>query len=465
MKSKILKWSRLVPLALITTLTTSAQADVRIPSLPELFAKALEHDPNLARQRFELAATQEERNIARSQLLPQVSASGGYLWQDSTNVQTSPEEFGLAQPAQRPGEFDEQYWRLNLQQPLFSLERWRGVDRAAAEISTAEVQLALVERDLALSVSDAYVQAYLASQRLGLLESQQASLALQLRQASRAYDLGVGDRVDLLEAQSRFDQSIADAVEAENELSNALSELERLTGVRPQMEGLAVGDLINVVPQGDWGEIDTWVERVGQNLDVLLARAEQNVIEVDTNKRRAGYYPELNLNLSYADRDSGDQLRTSEEYTANVEMSVPIYRGGYTQATVRQGEQLIKARQAEVDNAGNVSVQEIHKRLRSLNGGERRLQALRQAIESSQLFLNAAERGEQLGLRDLVDVLDARASLYNQRLNYVDTLGTYVLDRLALQSAVGDLTSDDLADAMQLLEAMTAPVSSHTVME
>ncbi|MCP1314112.1 MULTISPECIES: TolC family outer membrane protein [unclassified Halomonas] len=426
-----------------------------LPSLPALFARALEHDAQLSRQRFELAATQEEVPMARSQLLPQVSASGSYLWQDSTNIQTSPDDFGLDQPAQRPGEISENVWGVQLQQPLFSLERWRGVDVATAQVSAAELQLAVVERDLALQVSQAYIQAYLASQRLGLLESQQEALDLQVRQAQRAYDLGIGDRINLLEAQSRLDQAISDAVQAENELDNALSTLERLTGTYPQFSKLAVGELANAALNQEWGEPDAWVARAGLNLDVQLAREQQRIAQADAGTRRAGYYPELNLNLAYSDRQSDDVLRESEDYQASVQVSVPIYRGGYTTANVRQGERRIDASQAELDNQLNLAVQDVRQRLRSLNGHVRRVQALKQAIASSQLFLEAAERGEQLGLRDLVDVLDARTSLYDQRIQYVDTIGEYALDSLALQSAVGDLTSQDLNDIMTLLLSFT----------
>ena len=313
----------------------------------------------------------------------------------------------------------------------------------------------MVERDLALQVSEAYIEAYLAAQRLGLLEAQQESLELQVRQAQRAFDLGVGDRINLLEAQSRLDLAISDAVLAENELDNAVSILERLTGVTPAFRGLAVGELSQVELTRDWGAPDEWLAQTEQNLNVLLALQEQEISEADASTRQAGYYPEVNLNLSYSDRKSDDQLRESEDYRASVELSMPIYRGGYTTANVRQGQKRIEAGRAAVENEQNLAAQDVRQRLRSLSGNVRQLDALRQSIQSSELFLEAAERGEQLGLRDLVDVLNARASLYDQRIQYVDTIGNYALDLLALQSAVGGLGSDDLASIMSLLASMT----------
>lgn len=433
----------------------STPSSSSLPSLPHLFESALRHDARLSQQRYELEATEQEVPMARSQLLPQLSASGGYLWQDSTNIQTDPEGFGLDQPAQRPGTFDEHHWRLNLQQPLFNLERWRGMGRADAQVGAAELDLAIAERDLALQVSEAYINAYLASRTLGLLEAQQESLELQVRQAQRAFDLGVGDRINLLEAQSRFDQAIADAVQAENELDDAVSELERLTGVRPDFRSTQLGDLGAADIQREWGDEQQWLDRIGNNLDVRRAVAERQVVESDTRVRRSGYFPEVNLNLSYSDRQSDDDLRTSEDYTASVELSMPLYRGGYTVANVRQGELRTLASQEAVDHARNLASQEVRQRLRSLNGSVRRLQALEQAIASSQLFLEAAERGEQLGLRDLVDVLDARASLYDQRIQFVDTVGRYLFDRLALQSAVGQLDSPQLSAVMVLLSSIS----------
>lgn len=436
----------------------SASAHSALPSLPTLFQSALEHDADLARQRYELKASEREIDKAWAQLKPQVSASASYAYQESDNYYTDNPDYDPAKDprsddneARFQGETEDKVWQVSLQQPLFSMERWRGVDRAGEQVAAAELDLAVVERDLALSVSEAYINAFIASRKLATLEAQRESLELQVRQANRAYELGVGDRINVLEAQSRLDQAIADTVQADNELNDALSELERLTGQRPEFGQAELGNVDGVALADIWGDEQAWLQRIGNNLDVMRASAEQAIAQSETRVRRSGYYPELNLNLSYSDRNSNDPFRESQDARASVQLEMPLYRGGYTSANVEQGELRAMAAQKGLDNQRNLASQEVRQRLRSLRGNTRRMQALRQAIESSELFLQAAERGEQLGLRDLVDVLDARASLYDQQIQFVETLGRYLLDRLALQAAVGALSSDNLLATMDLL--------------
>lgn len=429
-----------------------------LPQLPLLVERAMQNDVDLSRQRYELQASEREIDKAWAQLKPQLSASASYQYQQGDNYYTdnpsydpSNERVDPDNEARYEGTTRDTLWQVSLSQPLFSLERWRGVDRAEQQVDAAELDLALVERDLALSVSEAYLNAFTASSKLATLNAQQEALDLQVRQAQRAYELGVGDRINLLEAQSRLDQAIADAVQAENELDDALSELERLTSLRPDFGEAQLGEVDAVSLDELARDEQEWLASIGNNLDVLRAQAEQAIARSDTRVRRSGYYPELNLNLSYSDRTSNDPFRESEDARASVQLEVPVYRGGYTSANVEQGELSAMAAQEALDNQRKLTAQEVRSRLRSLRGSSRRMEALQQSIESSQLFLEAAERGEQLGLRDLVDVLDARSKLYDQRIQFIETLGRYAQDRLALEAAIGNLGTDDLQQTMQLL--------------
>ncbi|KXS36818.1 MAG: hypothetical protein AWU55_2829 [Halomonadaceae bacterium T82-2] len=443
---------------------TATSAAEPLPSLPALFKAALDNDAKLASQRYEAEASQQNVPMAEAGLKPQVKASAGYIYQQSDNYYTNNPAYNPDNERSRVGsDYEARYqgttrdktWRLQLSQPLFSLERWRKVGKAEAQSAAAELKVAVGERDLALNVAKSYLDAFLASRKLGLLDAKRKSLELQVKQAQRAYDLGVGDRINLLEARSRLDQAVSDTLQAENELDNALSALERLTGRLPRFDGSALGDLATVDLPSDWGTADDWLSRTADNVEVKLGKQQQKVAEAETGVRAAGHYPELNLNLSYSDRSSNDPFRESRDASASVQLDVPIYQGGYTSASVRQGELSARASHASYTNALKLARQEVRTRLRSLDGDVRQVKALQRSIESSRLFLQAAEKGQQLGLRDLVDVLDARAKLYDQRIQLVETIRQYLLDQLNLQAAVGALDTRDLVDTMTLLQRVS----------
>jgi outer membrane protein len=75
-----------------------------------------------------------------------------------------------------------------------------------------------------------------------------------------------------------------------------------------------------------------------------------------------------------------------------------------------------------------------------------RVQALRQALESSQTALQATEAGFEVGTRTTVDVLDARRRLFEAQTNYYRSRYDYILNVLRLKLAAGSLSVEDLQE-------------------
>ncbi len=435
-----------------------------LPPLSQLVALALSYDSGLQSQRLDSQSVAQEVPMAQAGLRPRLDATAAYRYTDADNIYTD-----------NPGDYpDEVYddrvsgktrdtsWELRMTQPLFSLERWRRVGKAQAQMDAATLQVAVAERDLAVKVVETYLDAYQASRKLGLLIAQRESLVLQQRQAQRAYDLGIGDRINLLESRSRLDQAVADQTSAENDLANALSDLERLTGTPLNFDPELVDtpEKLDIAPETR--PLESWLAQTQDNVQVLLAAEQQRVAQIDTDVRSATRYPELNLVVGYSDVDSNDALRTSNDLTASIEMNLPIYQGGYTSASIRQGELTAMAGTASVENAQRLAQQEVRKRLRSMQGDLRQIEALQRSVESGSLFLQAAIRGESLGLRDLVDVLDARSSLYDLRIRFIETLCLYLKDRTYLDAAVGQLDTSALTDVANILARVEQASSGRT---
>ena len=88
-----------------------------------------------------------------------------------------------------------------------------------------------------------------------------------------------------------------------------------------------------------------------------------------------------------------------------------------------------------------------------------RVEALRQALESSQTSLKATEAGYEVGTRTSVDVLDARRLLVQAQTNYSQSRYDYLQNVINLRLAAGNLDEQTLDELNRLLteSVPTAP--------
>ncbi|TLY85187.1 MAG: hypothetical protein E6K44_12740 [Gammaproteobacteria bacterium] len=90
--------------------------------------------------------------------------------------------------------------------------------------------------------------------------------------------------------------------------------------------------------------------------------------------------------------------------------------------------------------------------------GIARVQALRQALESSQTALKATEAGYEVGTRTAVDVLNSRKTLVQAKTDYSGSRYDYIVSVLQLRLAAGNLDRAQLADINNWL-TVAAPTS------
>ncbi|WP_158700903.1 TolC family protein [Phytohalomonas tamaricis] len=453
------------------SLPGAIHTDASVPSLPVLFAAALDNADDLKRQRLEAQAQGQDVAKAWAGLKPSLDVSYAYSYTETDNYYSDNAAYDPSQTSLDPltgetitpydeydaryrGRTQDSYWQARLSQPLFSVERWRNVGKANAQRDAAQLQVDVAEHELALQTAEAYMNAFFATQQTRLLDAKRESLELQIKQASRAYELGIGDRIDMLAAQSRLDQAAADRAVADNQRADALSVLERLTGMRLDFNGFTLHELAKAeLPEPV--AFSTLESHINDNRQVILAQQQLEVARAEHGVRQGEYYPEVNMSLTYGNRHSNDVFRESEDVVAAVQASMNLYQGGYTSANVRQAELLEDAQTFAVSHQRKMAWQELRRRHRNITGDLAQLQALKQSIRSSELYLEAADKGAALGLRDLVDVLDARADLFDQRIQYVDAFRRLIIDRLAMQVAIGALSTADLDLTMTLIQAIT----------
>ncbi|CUB02784.1 TolC family protein [Marinomonas fungiae] len=442
--------------------TTSSEL-VLTTGFVSAFKLAKEHDPQLKYAFYNYQAEQEQDDIAMSQLLPNASLSASYTKQDvddyftqnRTNSVGDPVQGFAENPARYAGTQDYSVYQLNVRQSLINVAAWQAYGSAKDAVQQSQYTYTRAEQELIYRLSQAYLEALTAAQQVYIYQEKLESLQLKLDQTARMNELGVGNRLNVLRATSSRDVAKSDLLQAKSQLDDAITNLENLTGNKISIPEDWVKNGHQVFPQLVGGSTEEWVAKVQNNAEILAEMANVRSKEGEASSSQSQHLPTLDLSLSYMDRISDDMYDDSTNYTASVELNIPIYSGGRISAQARQAEAAYNAAQARYEQTLSDKTQAIKLAFTQISSYRERLQALEESRKSSQAFLEAAERQADLSLGSQVDVLEARTELYDVRLEFVKTLSNYLTADLNLLLETGQLNEQTLARYDQLLDNNT----------
>ena len=421
----------------------------------ETFNAAISHDPQLKNDYWTYQAELEESELAFSGLLPDVRLSGVYQYEDSDNIYTDVESSYYDPDQKRSGgKLVDKYWRVNLRQPLFNYPAYKSYQSSKALARASEYRYRRSEQELIYRVAERYLQVLLSAQQVYLNQKKLDALELKLEQAERAKELGVGDQLQVLYAKSSRDLARSDLLQAKSKLNDAQTLLSNLTGMDVDLPESWIGSSDTITPSLVTGTQDEWLMSVSENLSVKEANARISQEKNSLASSKGEHYPTLNLNLSYLDRESEDSFRSRKDAIASIELVVPLYSGGKTQAKVRKARARVFASKARLGYITTEKEQQIKLSYNRLLSFNERLMALAESRESGKGYLEAAERQLSLNLSDQVNVLDARTQLVDTRLEIAKTLNDYLLSDLILRLEAGRLTRDRLSDYDRLFNSV-----------
>jgi len=421
----------------------------------ETFVAAVDHDPQFKRAYWTHQSELEESKLGVSALLPDVRLSAVYQYEDSDNLYTDPDNVGIYNEdlARSSGKLVDNYWRVTLRQPLYNAAAYEAYKRSKATVEASGYRYQRSEQELIYRVAERYLRVLLSAQQLFLNQQKLDALELKMDQAQRARELGVGDQLQVLHVKSTRDLARSDLLQAKSHLNDAQTLLNNLTGTEVNLPAEWVESSGTISPDFLAGTEEEWLQNVNNNFSVKDARARINQERHNLASSKGEHKPTLNFSLSYLDRESEDDLRTRKDAVAAIELNVPLYSGGHTQASVRKARARLKASEAEYGYVMAEKEQQIKLSYNRLISFKDRLLALAESRESSKGFLEAAERELSLNVSDQANVLDARTRLVDAQLQIAQTLNDYLLSDLILRLEAGQLNQDRLSDYDQLFNS------------
>lgn len=422
---------------IIVTGVLSMALTANAMDIVQVYQAALAQDANIKAARATADAGRENLPQARAQLLPNVSF--GATRNTNQLSSTTPDFLGALATSNfnYPSSND----TLTIRQPLFRMYQWSQYKQAQAQVDDVNAVLENELQNLATKVGGLYFEALLAQEQLLLMTLHRASYVTQLDAARRIFEAGSGTRTDVDDVQARLDMTIAQELEAKQNVDYTRGQLEALIN-QPvgELAALDASKLPLVPPDPD--NLDVWKSRAEQNsseLKVLRARVEAASKEVD--KASAGHYPTLDAIAQWSNSTSENSTSVKSSYTnqsVGVQLSIPIYAGGEVSSAVRQA--LANKERAEQNlEAGRRDLgMRVHKEYRGVTEGVLRVKALEQAVRSAEQALESSQRSVQAGSRSRLDVLNAERNKVSTMRDLAQARYIYLMSALRLKPFVGE---------------------------
>lgn len=453
---------RAVPWALMLAgmVRTAAATD-----LVEAWNGALQNDSEHAVARAGHAAAQPRRDQATALWRPNLGfkASAGIETQES---RTRGVEFTAPGIGQSDGvSFSTSItrgtagrWAFAAQQPLYQPERGVRQRQLMLSAEQAELDWQASQQALILRTAERYFDLALAEEAVRTLEVQLDAAQRAWTEAQDRFKLGAAPVTDTHEAAARAAGVRAQLLAAQGDVQVKRRRLADGTG-------LSATVLLARLPAASsargWPtrSLDDWTAQAhSSNAQLRRQRIAADIARQEAAKYSLQSSPSVEL-VAQASRDhvsgSGDfgsASTTATNRMIGVQLSVPLFTGGYRSA--RHDEALRLAEQAleQIEHTRQQVAQQVQAAWLGLDLGAERAQALAEALAASQARLDATQLGHQLGHRTTLDLLNAQSDAAGARLALAQARVALLLDRLRLAALAGGLDEATLRAVNAALE-------------
>jgi outer membrane protein TolC len=399
-------------------------------TLEDAIQRGLEFNLGLVESKQSDAAAEQERARAFSALLPQISARA----QQSFD-QVSLSSIGLRVPAQAgfrlpptTGAFGYSEGRVGVQYSaydpaLIANYRARRTAAAASILSTRDSRDVVVQ-----AVGTAYFQVASSAARLATARAALDSAREFQTQVAHEFDAEVAPEIDSIRATVELHAAEQRVADAANDLEKDKLTLDRISGIPLEQKWSPAREYnYSAVPEDSPKQT---------RFDLESARVSVSAAELDVKSAAAQRLPSVSFDATYG-TGGLNPSNYNQVYSVSASVSVPLFTGGRIRADVREAEARLAQRQAEArDLEGRVAYDVRVARL-DVQASETAVKVAQGNKALAQHALTQARDRYENGVTNSLEVLQAREAVVNADENYIASLFSFNVAKIALARALG----------------------------
>ncbi|EGU46428.1 outer membrane protein [Vibrio ichthyoenteri ATCC 700023] len=414
--------------ALFLTVIVVSASQVHAQTLEQAVALTMATNPEIKQAFNEYKSAVKEHDAAGGAYLPSIDLDAGIGYEGIN-------------PANSTGRDDTDYTRKEATLSLTQL-LWDGnatindIGRTGADAESVRLQLMSNASDLALRVTEIYLDAVKAREVLALSESNLAVHKDIYRDIKKRADSGIGSTADVTQVEARIAKAHGNLLAAQNNLIDTHTQFRRVVGQEPL--GL-------IYPRADENKLPLSLnEAVDLAYEmhpvIMISKIDVDAARYQYKQSKGNYYPTISIEASQSWRDdaSGD-LGSSEETLAMLRMRYNLYNGGSdSDLSERAAYQLNKAKDLR-DNAYRQVEEGLKLSWSALDLTLQQKEFLADHVDSASETVIAYEKQYRIGKRTLLDLLNTENELFQARKDYLDAHYSEQYAKYRVMNATGNL--------------------------
>ncbi len=399
----------------------------------------------------EIKAASEKYNIdyeskaqAQAQLLPTLQGKTYYQEQPQTNADDS----------------KLQGWSVELSQALLNISKWQHYKKGSVRSVIAELELQNSRHQLLIKVTQIYFNTLQARNDLDLIKKTKESILLQVSQAEALYKKGAGTIIDFYDAQSAYEEILAEEIAAHSKLEINLKQLSSITGFPYRT---LQGGIIIFEGKGE-ASLEYWKKKTINGSFAIKAKSELiKEAEYDVKAVKSQHLPVIDLNLGYQDNthkrdtDGREDLNYSTRGRyVNIQMTAPLYSGGSVASKTRAAVASLELLRHEYDDEVKNILLEVEKVFLDIQTSLHQIKAFTGLCDTNHTKLQATKVGLIAGIRTQIDLVKAERDYLEAQRKLSEAQYQLAYSYIQLQIISGEI---DLSKIKNIVNVTITPHS------
>jgi outer membrane protein len=435
----------------LLTLTLTCAYSVNADDLLLIYQQALDADPKSKTAVEKTGIGTAQKGQALGQMLPQVSLSGNW----SANRYTQSGAKTAVNPISHDAisNYPGTRYYLSLSQSLMDFGKFWAWRQAAKIEDQYETEAIEAHNQLMFDVVDRYFSELQTEDELYFAQTEKLATQKKLEQIQKQYAKQLLKITDLYAIEARLDQLKAAEIIAESKRITALAGLRELTGIAP-------APLSKLRAQVDYpeiqGDLQQWLE-MAQSQNPAINAKQKAIIAAETNvtAQKAKYLPTADLQLNYYNTNTGYQSSQQQPYevqTAAVNVNVPLFSGGITFHQVSEAKYRLQISKNDNEATMRNIIKETSDAFLSTNAATHSIKASQRALESTSKSRVAMEKGYQLGVVTISDLIKSQQDEFSAKKDCAIAKYNYIKNRIRFMHAIGSIGEENLREVNNWLE-------------